>query len=153
MKPRLLGSIAAAVGFATAVSAALAAEPIQAVTLNVPVDISWPQVDVAQAFADGAPQLTCNLYSGRVGNPIALPMLKPLASEAQPLLVDASGKFSQTVAMKFSVPAGQVQAGWTYWCYLSRHNSKNYCELSGYAKSRGLTVGTDNCQQFQAETK
>lgn len=34
----------------------------------------------------------------------------------------------------------------TWRCYLSRHNSKKYCELSGYATSRGLKVETDNCR-------
>ncbi len=147
--PRL-GSIAFAAMAALPLSQAYAAGQMQAVTLNVPISITWPDSDAAQAFSDGAPQVTCNIYNATVGNPIALPALKPLATATEPLLIDSSGKYAKTVSLAFSVPAGQLapQGGWTYWCYLARHNSKNYCELSTYAQNRGLKVSTNDCQQW-----
>lgn len=150
-----LGSIALAAVAALSLSTAYAATQMQAVTLNVPISITWPDSDVAQAFSDGAPQVTCNIYNFKVGNPTFLPGQKPLATATEPLLIDSSGKYSKTVSLSFSVPAGQLapQGGWSYWCYLARHNSKNYCELSKYAQNRGLKVNTDNCQQYGVENQ
>jgi hypothetical protein len=150
MIPSRLGRIALAAMAALPLSAAYAAGQMQVVTLSVPISITWPDSDVAQAFSDGAPQVTCNIYNATVGNPIVLPGLKPLATATEPLLIDSSGKYAKTVSLKFSVPAGQLapQGGWTYWCYLARHNSKNYCELSKYAQNRGLKVSTNDCQQW-----
>jgi hypothetical protein len=145
-----IGRLALAALAALPLSAAHAATQMQAVTLNVPISISWPDSDAAQAFSDGAPQVTCNIYNFKIGNPTFLPGEKPLATATEPLLVDSSGKYSKTVSLTFSVPAGQLapQGGWGYWCYLARHNSKNYCELSKYAQGRGLKVTTDDCQQW-----
>jgi len=149
-----LGRIALAAMAALPLSVAHAASQMQVVTLSVPISITWPDSDVAQAFSDGAPQVTCNIYNVMVGNPIALPSAKPLATATEPLLIDSSGKYSKTVSLTFSVPAGQLapQGGWTYWCYLARHNSKNYCELSKYAQNRGLKVSADECQQWGTST-
>lgn len=147
-----LGIIALAA--ALPLSAAHAATQMQVVTLNVPISITWPDSDVAQAFSDGAPQVTCNIYNFTTGNPIVLPSQKPLATATEPLLIDSSGKYSKTVSLTFSVPAGQLapKGGWTYWCYLARHNSKNWCELSKYAQNRGLKVSADECQQWGTST-
>ncbi len=145
-----VGTIVLAAVSTLPLAAARAADQMQVVTLNVPIEISWPDSDVAQAFSDGAPQVTCNIYDGKIANPTYLPMVAPLATATQPLLVDSSGKFSKTVSLSFSVPAAKfaTAGSWGYWCYLARHNSKAYCELSSFAKNRGLKVNTDDCQNY-----
>lgn len=146
MKSSCSKCIIAVLGLFAIFPSARAADPMQSVTLKVPVEIDWPQADVNQAFIKGPPFLRCEIHQGIApDNPdssqwLALGFDKPLASASQPLMVDASGHFSGNVSLSFSVPASIAKL--TYWCYLAATDTRaNY--LNSLATGRGLKLQTD----------
>jgi hypothetical protein len=131
---------------------ARAADPVQTITLKVPVEIDWPQADVNQAFVKGPPFLRCEIHQGIApdnpdsGQWLALGFDKPLASASQPLMVDASGHFSGNVSLSFSVSASIAKL--TYWCYLAATDTRaNY--LDSLATGRGLKLQTDQASAWK----
>lgn len=131
-------------------SRASAADPMQTVTLKVPVQIDWPESDVTQAFVKGPPFLRCEIHGANApSNPtssdyLSLGFDKPLASASQPLMVDASGHYSGTVTLNFPIPAATISKapGLSYWCYLAPTDTRA-TYLDNLAKQRGLNVQVD----------
>lgn len=150
----------AVVGFFAILSNARAADPVQTVTLKVPVEIDWPQADVNQAFLQGPPFLKCYLAGGQAPSDptsmqwfalAATPDNQFIATASQPLMVDASGHFSGTVSVTFSASAAAIGKanGLSYFCYLASSNKKN-AYLRDFATGRGLK--TDVEQSFAWKT-
>ena len=147
MKTACIRGLVTVLGLCAVLGNVHAADQMQTVTINVPVEINWPQADVAQAFLSGPPFLKCNLYNVAVDNDMMkwLALSKPIASGSQPLMIDASGHYSGNVAISFSVPAGTSfpKGGGTYWCFLGTRNAK-LADLGSLAQQRGLKVDGDS---------
>lgn len=147
--------IIAVLGFCAILESAHAADQVQAITINVPVEIDWPQSDVDQAFIKGPPFLRCEIHALKApANPtgsdnLALGFDKALSSASQPLMVDASGHFSGKVSLSFSVPAAKAQnSSLSYWCYLASQDSRA-AYLDAAAQKRGLKVEVDQGSTWQ----
>lgn len=131
-----------------------AADQTQTITINVPVEIDWPQSDVAQAFVNGPPFLRCEIHAGKApANPsssdwLALGFDKPLSSSSQALMVDSSGHFSGKVSLSFSIPAASAQGSLTYWCYLASKDARA-AYLDSAAQQRGLKITADQGSTWQ----
>lgn len=138
----------AVLGFFAIHGSAHAADQMQTITINVPVEIDWPQGDVGQAFLKGPPFLICEIHPGSApDNPTNFEYLglvqKPLALASQPLMVDSSGHFSGKVSVSISVPAATVQnSPLSYWCYLASQDTR-MSRLYDYANKRGLKLDFD----------
>jgi len=142
--------------FALFAHGAYAADATQTINLSVPVEINWPESDVAQAFAKGPPYLRCEIHSGTApSNPtssqwLALGLDKPLGSASQPLMVDSSGHYSGKVSFTFTVPASTQSL--SYWCYLAPSDTRA-TYLNNLASGRGLKVENDQGGTWQTIKK
>lgn len=144
----------AVLGLCAILENAHAAVQMQTITINVPVEIDWPQNDVGQAFIKGPPFLRCEIHAGKApANPtsndyLVLGLDKPLSSASQPLMIDSSGHFSGKVSLSFSIPAPSAQGSLTYWCYLAAQDARA-AYLDGAAQQRGLKVDVDQGSMWQ----
>ena len=155
MKTSCIRWLVAVLAFCATLGNVHAAQQMQTVTINVPVEINWPASDVAQAFLNGPPLLKCNIYDGMASSDMMkwLALEKPIASGSQPLMIDSSGRFSGNVSVSFSVPAGKYfkNGGGTYWCFVATRNSK-LADLGSLAQQRGLKVDVDGSSGAAAFT-
>ncbi len=146
MKTSWIGLLVAVLAVCATLGEVHAAQPLQTVTINVPVEVNWPASDAAQAFLNGPPLLKCNIYDGMASSDMMkwLALEKPIASGSQPLMIDSSGHFSGNVSISFSIPAGKYFAsgGGTYWCVIATKNSK-FADLGSVAQQRGLKIDLD----------